>query len=83
MSQLDSSHSPKEMLRTKVLNKLWESNSGLWKQCWKFTDAYGPLGYMPPQGYDWSGFRDSSDQAIRNMADYLGIPMDYPVIDRD
>jgi len=68
-------------LRSSVLNQIY-NNANLWVECWQFTDAYGQRGTMPPQGYDWSGFRDSTYSAIRAMADYLGLPMDYPLVDR-
>jgi hypothetical protein len=35
---------------------------------WKLQDGYGEAGYTPVQGWDWSGIRDSSPQAFRNMA---------------
>lgn len=31
------------------------------------NDAYGPLGFVPPQGRDWSGLRDSSEAAHARM----------------
>jgi hypothetical protein len=34
---------------------------------WSLQDGYGEPGYMPVQGYDWSGIRDSSDEAIAAM----------------
>lgn len=34
---------------------------------WALQDGYGEPGYMPIQGYDWSGIRDSSDEAITAM----------------
>lgn len=40
----------------------WSDN-----RIWQYTDAYGPKGYIPPQGYDWSGVRDSSNEAIWSM----------------
>jgi hypothetical protein len=30
-------------------------------------DGYGEVGYVPEQGYDWSGVRDSSYEAIQAM----------------
>ena len=30
---------------------------------WAHQDGYGEPGYTPPQGHDWSGIRDSSDDA--------------------
>ena len=39
------------------------------KRIWELTDAYGEKGYIPSQGYDWSGIRDSSLEAIWKMTD--------------
>lgn len=38
---------------------------------WSYSDGYGEPGFMPSQGYDWSGIRDSSTAAIEAM--YLAI----------
>lgn len=38
---------------------------------WAYTDAYGEQGYVPPQGYDWSGFRDSSEESKKNSANAI------------
>jgi hypothetical protein len=38
---------------------------------WQETDAYGPKGHVPPQGYDWSGYRDSSEEATTRIAEVL------------
>jgi hypothetical protein len=38
---------------------------------WKHTDAYGDLGFIPSQGYDWSGFRDSSKESTKRSADAI------------
>jgi len=35
---------------------------------WKKQDGYGKVGFRPPQGWDWSGIRDSSEPAKKNMA---------------
>lgn len=40
---------------------------------WKHQDGYGVEGFVPAQGWDWSGIRDSSPAAIKNIADALGI----------
>lgn len=40
----------------------------VWRQIWALSDGYGEPGYIPPQGYDWSGIRDSSPEAIKEMA---------------
>jgi len=34
---------------------------------WSLQDGYGSAGYVPDQGYDWSGIRDSSTSAIEAM----------------
>lgn len=34
---------------------------------WAIQDGYGERGFTPPQGYDWSGIRDSSDEARAAM----------------
>ncbi len=34
---------------------------------WKLSDGYGKKGYVPIQGHDWSGIRDSSSEAIWDM----------------
>ena len=61
--------------RKAVLNLIWHDNK-LWAKLWPLTDAYGPQGYVPPQGYDWSGFRDSSFNAIKAMGKVIGIEFD-------
>ena len=35
---------------------------------WAKQDGYGSPGYTPCQGWDWSGIRDSSKKAVREMA---------------
>lgn len=34
---------------------------------WALQDGYGEPGYTPEQGWDWSGIRDSSTEAIEAM----------------
>lgn len=34
---------------------------------WSLQDGYGEPGYTPEQGWDWSGIRDSSTEAIEAM----------------
>lgn len=62
----------KRALRKTVLQRI-HGDSKAWTRCWRFTDAYGVDGFMPSQGYDWSGFRDSTYTAICKMADALRI----------
>jgi hypothetical protein len=37
------------------------------ERLWAIQDGYGYPGLTPPQGYDWSGIRDSSPPAIELM----------------
>ena len=41
------------------------------EETWNLQDGYGEQGFMPTQGWDWSGIRDSSDEAIINMANNI------------
>lgn len=41
---------------------------------WKLSDGYGNKGYIPIQGYDWSGIRYSSKDAIWEMT-YVALRM--------
>jgi hypothetical protein len=60
--------------RRKVLETIWGDKSGRsWGLCYPLTDAYGPRGYVPPQGEDWSAFRDSSPEAIADMGQKLNV----------
>lgn len=34
---------------------------------WDLSDGYGEPGFIPEQGYDWSGIRDSSIEAVEAM----------------
>lgn len=50
------------------IRKAWEDGSN--ETCeilWSIQDGYGIPGFYPEQGYDWSGIRDSSDEAVRAM----------------
>lgn len=37
-------------------------------EVWKLQDGYGSPGWTPSQGWDWSGIRDSSKNAILRIA---------------
>ena len=54
-------------LRNEVLAKVY-ADGRLWAELWPLTDAYGVEGFIPPQGFDWSGFRDSTYAAILKMS---------------
>jgi hypothetical protein len=59
----------KVKLPAPVVNKAY-------KLAWEFTDAYGAPGFIPTQGYDWSGFRDSTDLAKKNSAKAIRIVLE-------
>lgn len=40
---------------------------------WSRQDGYGETGYVPPQGFDWSGIRDSTDGAVVQMYSFITI----------
>ena len=46
-----------------------------YRAAWAHTDAYGSLGHMPTQGYDWSGFRDSSKGSNANSANAIRVTL--------
>lgn len=51
-----------------AIRDAWERGSN--KTCeilYSLQDGYGEQGYIPEQGYDWSGIRDSSGPAVRAM----------------
>ena len=37
------------------------------ERIWQLSDGYGEPGYVPVQGHDWSGIRDSSPEAVAAM----------------
>lgn len=51
----------------KPLAKALESR--IFKETWALQDGYGEPGFTPPQGWDWSGIRDSSPAAKRRMVE--------------
>jgi hypothetical protein len=40
-----------------------ERQTAILEETWRLQDGYGAPGATPPQGWDWSGIRDSSDAA--------------------
>lgn len=52
-----------------VIHNAWTTGDDATRAAlWALQDGYGEPGYMPAQGYDWSGIRDSSPAAIARMA---------------
>jgi len=43
----------------------------LHKGIWARQDGYGAPGLNPAQGYDWSGIRDSSEEAMKSMYHFV------------
>lgn len=41
-------------------------------ETWDLQDGYGEPGVEPPQGWDWSGIRDSSPAAMARMYQAIG-----------
>jgi len=41
--------------------------SGTTDAIWALSDGYGTPGFVPAQGHDWSGIRDSSIGAVEAM----------------
>ena len=52
----------------KAIRVAWYGNDeNLCNKIWSLQDGYGEAGYMPSQGYDWSGVRDSTIGAVEAM----------------
>lgn len=50
------------------IHEAWtHGDSGLMMCLWQYSDGYGTPGFVPDQGFDWSGIRDSSTAAIEAM----------------
>lgn len=55
-----------EMMR-EIHAAFYGADDRLAENIWSRSDGYGEPGYVPCQGYDWSGIRDSSCDAIEAM----------------
>lgn len=55
--------------RMNEIHAAWTSGSSntAMLAIWSCSDGYGEPGYVPEQGYDWSGIRDSSPAAVDAM----------------
>ena len=53
----------------KEIHHVWTHslNNDELRELWAWSDGYGTPGYVPPQGYDWSGIRDSTPAAVEEM----------------
>lgn len=50
------------------IHEIWQSGNDLAGEIiWSMQDGYGEPGYMPEQGYDWSGIRDSTPHTVREI----------------
>lgn len=52
----------------KVINLDRRQADAVYRAIWAESDGYGERGFIPAQGYDWSGIRDSSPAAVSRMA---------------
>lgn len=51
-----------------LVKEIWDGNNNKAAlEIWDESDGYGEQGYIPCQGYDWSGIRDSSPEAWARM----------------
>lgn len=53
--------------RSVVLNVAKSVQNQIMDATWSLQDGYGEPGFIPVQGWDWSGIRDSSDAAKVKM----------------
>lgn len=61
---------PRHGAMVAVLHTLYfEGGDEMAETIYALSDGYGIVGYVPPQGYDWSGIRDSSTEAVEAMFD--------------
>lgn len=60
---------------TPMLDVIWrrwnDATEEVAELIWSLQDGYGEPGAMPAQGYDWSGIRDSSPEAITAIYEAL------------
>lgn len=49
------------------IHHAWQTSDTAFEIIWSLQDGYGIPGFMPEQGYDWSGVRDSSTAAVEAM----------------
>lgn len=51
-----------------AIHAVWTSgNADARRIIWSLQDGYGSPGHVPPQGFDWSGIRDSTPDAIKRI----------------
>lgn len=56
------------LFMVKAIHKVWDTDPGdKILAIWALSDGYGDPGFMPVQGLDWSGIRDSSVAAVEAM----------------
>lgn len=56
-----------------------DASTEAFRRIWMLQDGYGEPGCTPPQGYDWSGIRDSTAATVKAMD---SVAMEY-VTDAD
>lgn len=56
--------------RLMKIHHVWNvGSSAVFREIWSLSDGYGEPGFVPVQGYDWSGIRDSTTMATLAMLD--------------
>lgn len=60
-----------------TIRKAAYAPNGPANEIWALQDGYGEPGFWPPQGWDWSGIRDSSEKAIDAMYEVAGRFLGY------
>lgn len=53
--------------KMKVIYDAYYGSNKIGQRIYDLSDGYGEPGFVPPQGHDWSGIRDSSASAIDAM----------------
>lgn len=54
--------------KMRAIHAAWQAgNNEAMLAIWALSDGYGEQGYIPEQGYDWSGIRDSTAEAVDAM----------------
>jgi hypothetical protein len=65
------------------LDLLWieaanDTGPEVMERLWALQDGYGEPGSTPPQGWDWSGIRDSSEEAKARMLTVAAYYLPWP-----
>ena len=50
-----------------IIKEAYDEGGALKVLIYSLQDGYGEPGFIPEQGYDWSGVRDSTPKAVQEM----------------